>query len=173
MQKWLGSACVLLVLKLFDINDHNHEIHPKVYLIFSTSPLLILLAVTLVPVVWQVKDVSMNENYQIIVAKICWSAPLSRLLYRPNLQRQWKTHLLKSQEHTCYPCLSCHLWGGSSGLSPRGVKHNIKHKLIFSLRTWIYAASCFKFGTYFSWLNMLNTEKKIITFSIDFLLLTE
>lgn len=37
------------------------------------------------------------------------------------------TCLFKCHQHTCCPCLSCRLWGGSSGLSPWGVKHNIKH----------------------------------------------
>lgn len=39
------------------------------------------------------------------------------------------THTLipKWHKHTCYPCLSCHLWGESNGLSPIGANHTIKH----------------------------------------------
>lgn len=60
------------------------------------------------------------------------------------------TCLFKCDQHTCCPCLSCHLWGGSSGLSPWGVKHNIKHFSYFHIPDVLRV---------FIWWTALSTEQ--------------
>ncbi len=92
--------------------------------------------------------------------------------WRDPLGRQTHIHKHTSIKHTCYPCPSCHLWGGSSGLSPRGVKHNIKH----CSRANVH----YKHSALFQIPDILQLciwwtaqREAMLTFSMDFLLLTE
>lgn len=69
------------------------------------------------------------------------------------------TCLFKCHQHTCCPCLSCHLWGGSSGLSPWGVKHNIKHFSRENIHDKLLLIFIYIFDQVFIWWTALSTER--------------